>query len=1028
MRPTKRALQKLTLAMRREDPARIWERRAPLTPDVVNELIEEEGIDVVIEPCERRVFPTKEYEKAGAKISPSLEHAHIVLGIKETPMDALARQRTPVRLSSANGVPPRVHVMFSHTAKGQSYNTGLLSQFVAPTNGHLESAAEFEKTLELWPRLIDYELLTNEQGKRTVGFGWFAGVAGVLESLSAMAHAHLELGVASPFLYTPRPHTLPSLERLRAALREVGLWIATQGTPKALGPVVICVTGTGNVARGSLSMLDELPLKKISARELEQLVRSEDFDSTKVYLVHAKPEDYFVRKDGKAFDRQDYYANPAEWESVFGERIMPYVTLLINGTGWSTGFPRLLTTQQLTHAIAKAQSLNLPGAASRGKCIGDISCDIGGGLEFLERSTTLSEPTYKFGVSNTSGDITMMSVDILPTALPLDASRHFSKEFYLYLRALIQKVKKNGTSNEWKGGKEKDAGYVEALERATIASGAKLRERHRWLQPAVDKWYGEKRGLHTSASTRTGAEVGSGAGGRRKKVLMFGSGMVAGPAVQEIGKRGDVDLVIATNMLGEAQQLAIRHGQEHGNIKYRIVDIERKETLLPAAFHVDVAEMCIAGGKHLVTASYISEGMRNLHDRAVQADVLLLNEIGLDPGIDHCSAISLVNDLKAQGKEVVSFTSFCGGLPAPDSVFDGTTGNPVPLKYKFSWSPVGVLRAANQGVRYLLNGKVVRLLGEDLLRSGFPRLPIPLMQGVELEGIANRDSLPYRETYGLQDTTSLRTLVRGTLRYPGFCTLMQAFKDLGLLEDSEKISITSWNTLLPKSLAIKLKSSCGFDVDMNNRSLESIMCDAVPWEQTFDLAGKGAFNDTLKALEWLGLWSSNGSPAGVLSRVPVPRGAYTPLELFAALLAHRLRYAEKERDMVVLSHEVIVRDPKNRNAVQQQQQQEEVYRSSLVVYGDESASAMARTVGLPVAYAALDVLDGKVGIRGVSGPGEKEVYEAVLGRLEESGLGMVESVDVVEGPVQEVLTIIRNIIRRSSRWNNVQGYPEYTKQ
>lgn len=1020
MRPTRKALQKLTLGLRREDPNRIWERRAPLTPDAINQLLEEEDVEVVVEPCERRVFTNTEYEKAGAKLSPLLDHAHILVGIKETPMDALARQRAPVRLSTANGDIPRTHVMFSHTAKGQTYNTGLLSQFAAPTDRVLgESAAQFEKKMELWPRLIDYELLTNDEGKRTVGFGWFAGVAGVLESLSAMAHAHLELGIASPFLYTPRPHTLPSLERLRAALREVGSWISTQGTPRALGPVVICVTGTGNVARGSLSMLDELPLRKVSAHELERLVQSEDYDNTKIYLVHARPEDYFVRKDGKAFDRQDYYANPGEWESVFGERIMPYVTLLINGTGWSSGFPRLLSTKQLAGAIAKAQSMNLPGAASRGKCIGDISCDIGGGLEFLEQSTTLSEPTYKFAVSNTSGHTTMMSVDILPTALPLDASQHFSKEFYPYLRTLIHNVKTHGSSNEWKGGSVQDAKYTEALERATIASRGQLRKKHQWLQPAVDKWHQMQRGngqLENSAPVQlggTGASVDPGV--RKKKVLMFGSGMVAGPAVQEIAKRSDVDLVIATNMLGEAQQQAIRHGQEHNNIKYRIVDVGRKETyehlvkdadvvisLLPAAFHVDVADMCISNSKHLITASYISEGMRNLHDRALQADVLLLNEIGLDPGIDHCSAISLVNNLKAQGKEVVSFTSFCGGLPAPDSIFDGTSGSAVPLKYKFSWSPVGVLRAANQGVRYLLNGRIVRLLGEDLLRSGFPRLPIPLMQGVELEGIANRDSMPYRDTYGLQGAGSLRTLVRGTLRYPGFCTLMQSFKDLGLLDDSEKITIDSWAALLPRALSIKLKASCGFDVDMNNRSLESIMRDTVPWDQALNVAGRTAFSDALSALEWLGLWSASGTAKDVMRGVTVPMAAHTPLELFAMVLAHRLRYAATERDMVVLSHEVIVRGP---NGVTQQ---EEVHRSSLVTYGDESASAMARTVGLPIAFAALDVLDGKVKRRGVSGPNEREVYEAVLGRLEEAGLGMVENVEAVKpghgiGTVEESL-------------------------
>ncbi|KXN92625.1 Alpha-aminoadipic semialdehyde synthase, mitochondrial [Leucoagaricus sp. SymC.cos] len=757
------------------------------------------------------------------------------------------------------------------------------------------------------------------------------------------------------------------------------------------------------------SVLDERPLKKISASELERLCRSEgwfvfseatcshltpsfaDYDNTKVYLVHAKPEDYFVRKNGRTFDRQGYYANLGEWECVFGERIMPYVTLLINGTGWSTGFPHLLSTKQLASATTKAQSLNLPGAVTRGKCIGDISCDIGGGLEFLERSTTLSEPTYKFAVSDTSGQTTMMSVDILPTALPLDASNHFSKEFYPYLRTLIQNVKTYdlGSSNEWKGGI--DTNYTEALERATIASRGQLRKKHQWLQPPVDKWHEEQRGVgrvDNSAPVQlggTGASDTVDVGSRKKKVLIFGSGMVAGPAVQEIAKRRDTDF--STNMPGEAQQLAIRHGQEHNNIKYRIVDIARRETyehfikdadvvisLLPAAFHVEVAEMCIANRKHLVTASYISEGMRDLHDRT--------------------------------GERNRFFYFVCGGLPAPDSIYDATTGNgngdpvvTVPLKYKFSWSPVGVLRAANQGVRYLLNGRIVKLPGEDLLRSAFPRLPIPLMQGVDLEGIPNRDSLPYRETYGLQNEGSLRTLVRGTLRYPGFCSLMQSFKDLGLLEDTSKISISSWDTLLPTALAHKVKSSCGFDVDMDNRSLESIMRDVVPWD-------RNVFGETLSALEWLGLWSSaNGvgaGGAGKMNGVHVPMIPHTPLELFAMVLAHRLRYAATERDMVVLSHEVITRprsSPSLPASSSQLREAYEIHKSTLVTYAtDSSNSAMARTVGLPIAFAALDVLDGKVKMRGVGGPGDESgVCESVLGRLEGVGLEMVESVEIVKG-------------------------------
>jgi len=281
------------------------------------------------------------------------------------------------------------------------------------------------------------------------------------------------------------------------------------------------------------------------------------------------------------------------------------------------------------------------------------------------------------------------------------------------------------------------------------------------------------------------------------------------------------------------------------------------------------------------------------------------------------------------------------------------------------------------------------------------------MGGVELEGIANRDSIPYRATYGLQDATSLRTLVRGTLRsvkvlniesrfssiyhfrYPGFCTLMQSFKYLGLLEDHEKITIDSWSAFLPRALSVRAKAFSVSDVYMHNGSLETVMREVAPWDQFSKTSGKTTFRDALGALEWLGLWSTDRSSEDMMTSVAVPSGLRTPLELFAIVLAHRLRYAAAERDMVVLSHEVIVRDLGGAH-------EEEVHKSSLVVYGDESASAMARTVGLPVAFAALEILDGKVRARGVTGPNEREVYEAVLGRLDRAGLGMVESVEIVD--------------------------------
>jgi len=218
---------------------------------------------------------------------------------------------------------------------------------------------------------------------------------------------------------------------------------------------------------------------------------------------------------------------------------------------------------------------------------------------------------------------------------------------------------------------------------------------------------------------------------------------------------------------------------------------------------------------------------------------------------------------------------------------------------------------------------------------------------------------------------------------------MQSFKDFGLLDDHEEVTIESWNSLLPRTLSARVKASDVSDVHTDNRSLERFMREVLLGGQSSNILEETAFRDALGALEWLGLWSTIGSATDVMAGVAVPLGPHTPLEFFAMVLAHRLRYAATERDMVVLSHEVIVRGLDEAH-------QEEVHRSSLVAYGDGSGSAMARTVGLPVAFAALDILDGKVKVRGVTGPNEREVYEAVLGRLDRAGLGMIESVETVD--------------------------------
>lgn len=962
--------RRVSLAIRREDPERIWERRVPLTPDAVYHLVSKHNVDVQVMPCHRRVFPNQEYEKAGARVESNPTLSNIVLGIKETRLSELKDQlanlsRNPLDTTAYND---QTHLMFSHTAKGQPYNTPLLSQFVAPLD-------ETETTKLLRPRLIDYELLTNgTDGKRTVGFGWFAGVAGVLESLSAMAHSHLEIGVASPFLYTPRPHTLPSLERLRAALREIGDTISKSGTPPKLGPFVIGLTGRGNVAEGCLFMLSELPIQMVNVADLDDLVKNPETDLRKIYLIHAKPEDYFIGVDGSPYDRARYYASPQSYISVFAEKVAPYLTLFLNGTGWSPSFPRLMTNEQLTVALERARQLG----GARFTNIGDISCDVEGGLEFMTKATTLSAPFFKTRPTCLPAEyppVQIMSVDILPASIPLDASQHFSRSLLPYLESLI------GTFD----GPKNDE-FTAALEKATIAKEGKLADKHLWLQSAVNVYHAkaattETNGKYTEAIASTPrAEPETTAVPQsprtKKKVLMLGSGMVAGPAVNTIAKRGDVELVIASNSLQELQTLV----GLHLNVKYRIIDVSKTSSyehlvkdadvvisLLPATMHADVAELCVLHRKHMVTASYTSDEMNLLNDRAIHADVLLLNEIGLDPGIDHCSHLDLVSRLQQKNKEVVSFISFCGGLPAPEN-------SNVPLRYKFSWRPHGVLTAALNSARYKINNSVHSVYGEKLLRSQFPNVPIT--DEFKLEGLPNRDSLIYNKPYGIFGE---RTMLRGTLRYPGFSNLMDSFVSLGLLERNETIWLEGWTSLVSQAMSLRYPSQ--IDPPDIKEVIRPSQLEALT-----------------EALEWLGL-----APPTIFSlsrvRMPtLPDGPMTPLDLFAYLLSEKLRYAPHERDMVVLSHEVITREKGLGPRAP-----ETVYTSSLITFGGIEGSAMARTVGIPVAIAALNVLDGKVHLRGVVGPTHRSIYEPVLSGLEEAGLGMKETARTIRSGLADTI-------------------------
>ncbi|KAG1721076.1 hypothetical protein EDD22DRAFT_962638 [Suillus occidentalis] len=268
----------------------------------------------------------------------------------------------------------------------------------------------------------------------------------------------------------------------------------------------------------------------------------------------------------------------------------------------------------------------------------------------------------------------------------------------------------------------------------------------------------------------------------------------------------------------------------------------------------------------------------------------------------------------------------------------------------------------------------MEISGENLLQEYFPDIPISHV--LKLEGLANRDSLPYAETYGLGKLENLQTVLRGTLRYPGFSDLMHAFKVIGLLDTETSIQLCDWRDLTRLSLEKRIGERIGHDRRSVLSALSTVM--------TADRA-----DSALSALGWLGL-----TPEGVPCNTPSATSLkpQSPIELFTSVLAHKLRYNPGERDMVVLSHEIVAQPSLIDSA-------REVHTSRLVAYGNSEASAMARCVGLPVAFAALEVLYGGVQIRGVHGPTERSLYGAVLDGLQGAGLEMKES--VIKGPGME---------------------------
>lgn len=433
------------------------------------------------------------------------------------------------------------------------------------------------------------------------------------------------------------------------------------------------------------------------------------------------------------------------------------------------------------------------------------------------------------------------------------------------------------------------------------------------------------------------------------KILVLGSGMVSRPGVTYLLKQNNLQVTVASNELEVAQRLV--KGFANGSALFIDVDdtdklsqlVEAHDivvSLLPWVFHVRVAELCLKFGKNMATTSYVSDGMRKLDGPAREKGLLFLNEIGVDPGIDHMSAMKIINEVAKEGGKIRHFYSYCGGLPAPDN-------NDNPFGYKFSWSPKGVVLASKNAAKFLENGEIVDIPGKDL----FLHYRMEEVEDLgEFEVYPNRDSLPYKVLYGLEDAY---TVMRGTYRYPGWCDTIKKMVDLGLVDDTrlENLEGKTYKEMIAELAGAKT----GEDVI----------------EKTAEKIGLPQDSEVIKRLEWLGLFSDETVPA-----------YNNRLDVLSHRLQEKLYYKEGEKDMLLMRHKFVV---ENANGTQ------DLITSTLIDYGIPGGdSSMARTVSLPLAIGVKLMADGKINLTGVQISNKKEIYEPVLNELETLNIKMEE--------------------------------------
>jgi saccharopine dehydrogenase (NAD+, L-lysine-forming) len=440
---------KKLIGIRREDK-NIWERRVPLIPEHLKKLKSDFGIDTIIQPFERRAFLENEFTEVGVTIKEDLSEAPVIFAVKEIPMPLLQKDKT--------------YIFFSHTIKGQEYNMPLL-----------------KKLMDLNATLIDYEAIANEDGKRLVFFGKYAGLAGMIDALYGYGIRLKNLGYETPLLKLKPAYDYKSVEEAKEEIAKVGKEIEVNGMAVDKAPFVFGFMGYGNVSQGAQEIFDVLPHKVINPDDLKTL------DDTSAELSNHKSNNFFYKVIFKEehlvetkntedkFELMDYFTHPEKYKSRFEEYI-PYTSMLINAIYWTEASPRFLTKEYFKSKDEHKLDV-----------ICDITCDIDGAVEFTVKSTPSDNPAYVYNPKDDSvtdgyegNGILDIAVDNLPTELPRNSSIEFSDALNQFVPGIVNADKTKSFE---------ESGFPPEIKGAVIVYNGELTPKYKYLEKFLKNKY-----------------------------------------------------------------------------------------------------------------------------------------------------------------------------------------------------------------------------------------------------------------------------------------------------------------------------------------------------------------------------------------------------------------------------------------------------------------------------------------------------------------------------------------------------------